>query len=167
MSNLSIQGHIVFSATSTQTWLASVHWNNLCSNYTQYKTTLTKEPYLTLLEKKHAINVCKFRTRNHRLPIMVGRHLGIDRAALQLCTLCSNKSIGDEHHFLFEFSVFQKEQMQFLEPRHMQYPIDRWLAGVFDTENAKQLTYNQTITVYWKDHGSILFNLSTPNPPAN
>ena len=69
---------------------------------------------------------------------MVGRHLGIDRAT-QLCTLFTNKSIGDEHHYLFECSFFHKEQMQFLEPRHMQVPIDRRMVGVFDTENVKQL----------------------------
>ena len=39
---------MVCKDTSTQTWLASVHENNLCSNYKQYKTTLTIEPYLTL-----------------------------------------------------------------------------------------------------------------------
>ena len=30
--------------------------------------------------------------------------------------------------------------MQFLELRHMQYPIDRRMTRVFETENAKQLT---------------------------
>ena len=130
---------MVCKDTSTQTWLASVHENNLCSNYKQYKTTLTIEPYLTLLEKKHAINICKFRTGNHRLPITVGRHLGIDRAA-RLCTLCTNKSIGDEDHYLFECRFFQNERMKFLEPRLMQHPIDGRMARMFDTENVKQLT---------------------------
>ena len=67
---------------------------------------------------------------------MVGRHLGKDRAA-GLCTLCTNKSIGDDHHYLFECGIFQKEQMQFLESRLMRYPIDRRMAKVLDAENAK------------------------------
>ena len=65
--------------------------------------------------------------------------LYIDRAA-RLCTLCTNKSIGDEHHYLFECSFFQKERMKFLEPRLMQHPIEGRMARVFDTEDVKQLT---------------------------
>ena len=55
-------------------------------------------------------------------------------------TLCTNKSIGDKHHYLFECSFFQNEQMKFLEPRFMQHPIDGRMARVFDTEDVKQLT---------------------------
>ena len=45
-----------------QTWLSRMCENSLWSNYKQSKTSLNLEPVLTLLEKKHAIIVCKFRT---------------------------------------------------------------------------------------------------------
>ncbi len=58
------------------------------------------ESCLTDLLKVSAKNLCKYRTRNHRLPIETGRYLRLERNRW-VCKLCGNGDLGDEHHYLF------------------------------------------------------------------
>ncbi len=52
-----------------------------------------------MLTKHLYINVVKFRTSNHKLPIETGRWNGIERSERK-CNLCNLKDIGDEFHYL-------------------------------------------------------------------
>ncbi len=47
-----------------QQWLTEIQNSSACDSYNIYKTILNLEPYLTTLEPKHAIPMCKFRAKN-------------------------------------------------------------------------------------------------------
>ncbi len=72
-----------------QQWLTEIQ-----NSYNIYKTTLNLEPYLTTLEPKHAIPMCKFRANNHWLPIVTGRYKNVDRSERH-CNLCTMDELGD------------------------------------------------------------------------
>ena len=63
------------------------------------------EDYFELLEHKKAIDFCRFRTPNHKLPIEQGRWDNIDRNN-QICFLC-NSDIGDEFHYILQCQYFK------------------------------------------------------------
>ncbi len=64
------------------------------------KGHLKLESYLTGLPKVSARYICKYRTRNHRLPIVTGRYLKLERNR-RVCNLCDNGDLGDKCHYLF------------------------------------------------------------------
>ncbi len=63
-----------------QQWLTEIQNSSAFDSYNIYKTTLNLEPYLTMLEPKYAIPMCKFRANNHQLTIVTGRYKNIDRS---------------------------------------------------------------------------------------
>jgi hypothetical protein len=54
----------------------------------------------------------RFRLGCHGLPVAVGRHEGIPRSA-RLCSRCSTRIVGDEHHLLFTCPVVEHVRRQF------------------------------------------------------
>jgi hypothetical protein len=66
------------------------------------------EDYFNLLEHSKAIDFCRFRTTNHKLPIEQGRWDNIDRNN-RICFLC-NSDIGDEFHYNLQCQFFKPSQ---------------------------------------------------------
>ncbi len=56
--------------------------------------------YLVRLPEQGRISLCRFRTGNHRLPIVTGRYNRTPREN-RCCTKCDENEIGDEYHVLF------------------------------------------------------------------
>ena len=77
-----------------------------------FKDELKFEKYLTILPDYLRIPFTKFRVSNHKLPIEIGRHLGIERQ-FRVCHLCG--VLGDEYHAIFECAYFQEKRDQFLD----------------------------------------------------
>lgn len=73
-----------------------------------YKKSFEFENYLTRLPKQCRISLCKLRTNNHRLPVVVGRYNGIPREE-KFCNKCSDHRVGDEYHVLLECSNQDKK----------------------------------------------------------
>lgn len=63
------------------------------------------EDYFELLEHKKAIDFCRFRTTNHKLPIEQGRWENGDRNN-RINFLC-NSDIGDEFHYILQCQYFK------------------------------------------------------------
>ena len=81
------------------------HWSQLSNvsissgnNCKLFKTTFECGQYFKLLPENLAKCFLAFRTRNHRLPVEVGRWTGIHLHE-RTCTFCNN-DIGDEYHYL-------------------------------------------------------------------
>ena len=53
-------------------------WSSKSTIYFSFKSTFSSEKYLTVLPKKSAINIFRFRTGNHGLPKETGRWDGTD-----------------------------------------------------------------------------------------
>ena len=62
---------------SKQNLLSDINNNTQCSIYRIIKTDLQLEPYLTRLDNRSRIILCKFRCRNHKLPCVTVRFSNI------------------------------------------------------------------------------------------
>ena len=104
-----------------QKWRSEINSTNKALFYRSFKQEFKFEPYLDILPTRLRIRLTRFRTSNHRLPIETGRwrkRLRGDR----ICPHCSNNSIGDEFHNLFECRYFSKSRRTLIEPRFYTNP---------------------------------------------
>ena len=92
-----------------------------------------------MLEPKLAIPLCKFRTNNHKLPIVTGRYNNINRAERK-CTLCTNEELGDECHYLFTCDFFQAELSQYIWEELTANADSHTIYILFNSNNLQELT---------------------------
>jgi hypothetical protein len=85
----------------TQEWNSIIYHSPKCIKYILVKESLILESYLTILPRKYAILLCKFRCNNIRSSIESGRWKNTPR---NLCfySLCNQNNVGDEYHYIFE-----------------------------------------------------------------
>ena len=100
-----------------QHWFTETENSSACHTYNIFKNIFRLEPYLLSLEPKYAIPICKFRTNNHRLPIVVGRYNNINKADRK-CELCREDVIGDEYHYLLKCRFFNSQRDLYIHPRY-------------------------------------------------
>jgi len=105
---------------------------------------LTMEPYLTSLEPRHSRVLTKFRTGNHRLPIITGRYENIDRQD-RLCTKCQEGKVGSEYHYLLECSFFTQERENFIGE---EFTIDPESNTMKELLNSKDETVLQNLAKF-------------------
>ena len=86
-----------------------------------FKSTFSFEKYLTVLPKKLAINIFRFRTGNHRLPIETGRWDGTDLHDRK-CTQCHLNEVVDEFQYLFVCPQYQNIRKQLLSKYYINRP---------------------------------------------
>ena len=83
-----------------QKWYSDALNSSRGEFYLSFKKEFKFEPYLTKLNQKSVVWVCKFRTCNIKTPFEVGRWYNVPRDQ-RSCKLCT-QGIGDEYHYLFE-----------------------------------------------------------------
>ena len=71
-----------------------------------YKDAHCYENYLSNLNSKSRLVLCKFRLSNHKLPLERGRYSNIERER-RFCQLFNENMIGDEFHFILECPALQ------------------------------------------------------------
>ena len=86
--------------TSVQNLRSDITESGHCQTYRTLKCYMEFEPYLTLLDKKCAILLCKFYAGNNKLPIVTGRHKNTPRNE-RFCLLCPDRKLRDEYHYIF------------------------------------------------------------------
>jgi len=59
------------------------------------------------------MNMLRFRSSNHNLPIETGRYINVERKD-RICQLCTSHDIGDEYHYLFICSNFKEDRDNFI-----------------------------------------------------
>jgi hypothetical protein len=82
-----------------QKWLTDITNSTKCSTYRLFKKSFEFEKYLVQLPYPRYIEMCKFRTTNHKLPIELGRYRNVPRPDRH-CTTCNQRTLGDEFHFI-------------------------------------------------------------------
>lgn len=93
-----------------QNWNHALHNSSKgATNYSIYKTSICFEKYFNLLNKKYFLQLVKFRTGSHYLPVEVGRWENIDISERK-CYLCNKNDIGDEMHYLLICPFFCTRQ---------------------------------------------------------
>jgi hypothetical protein len=91
------------------------------------------------LNTKEAIALCKFRASNHKLPIVTGRFDKIKKED-RTCPLCSLNEVGDESHYTFQCSYFDKERHTFLKPYYWNHKEPVMGHLLFQSEDTNELS---------------------------
>ena len=121
-----------------QNWQEEVMSNSQCSNYRVLKKCHELENHITDLEPMHVVNLGKFRTRTHHLPVTNQRFH--DASANINCTLCQNGEVGDECHYLFKCDYFAEEQNSLMPPYCKTDPAEECFKAIFRVEEKESLT---------------------------
>ena len=124
---------------SVQNWRAEVESCGWCRCYKLMKSDRKLEKYLVDLNTKEAIALCKFRASNHKLPIVTGRFDKIKKED-RTCPLCSLNEVGDEFHYTFQCSYFNKERRTFLRPYYWNHKEPVMSHLLFQSEDTKELS---------------------------
>ena len=104
-----------------QEWASKLNNSTKGRNYSIFKDNTDLENYFILLPKHLYLNMVKFRTCNHKLPVETGRWNGIDYAD-RICRLCDKQTIGDEFHYILECSFFQSVRQRLIPQRYYTRP---------------------------------------------
>ncbi len=120
-----------------QQWASEIHNNSCCVNYRIFKENLVFEKYLTQLDFKYRIILCRFRCGNNRLPSNSRRFIN-DNPDM-LCNLCNSNSIGDEFHYLFICDAFQSIRPLYLKKYYICNPNTYKMAQLFKVSSIPSL----------------------------
>ena len=121
-----------------QTWSGGVYSSGACLNYRLFKKTFGYEKYLNILPDNAKYLFCKFRTGNHKLAIVKGRHQNVPKNE-RICNICKQNVLGDEYHFIFE-CVKLVELRNICLPKHFRIkPNQIKFKQLFETEELKLL----------------------------
>jgi hypothetical protein len=61
------------------------------------------EVYFAILDSENVVELCRFRTSNHKLPIEIGRWNNTNRSN-RICTHCNKNELGDEQRTVIYIS---------------------------------------------------------------
>ena len=67
------------------------------------------EVYFDILDNKNVVELCRFRTANHILPIEIGRWNNTNRIN-RMCTHCNKNELGDEFHYILDYPFFEQDR---------------------------------------------------------
>ena len=101
-------------------WKSQVDSNLSCYIYRLFKQKFGFEDYLIHAPAKFRKYLIKFRTRNHRLPIEIGRLRRTPRENRKF-HLC-NTDTGDEFHYLLVCKELNNLRRQFIEANFIRHP---------------------------------------------
>jgi len=80
------------------------------------------EVYFAILDSKHVVELCRFRTSNHKLPIEIGRWNNTNRNN-RMCTHCTKNELGDECHYILDSSFFEQDRNIYIPKYYYSRPI--------------------------------------------
>ncbi|MCW4343991.1 MAG: reverse transcriptase family protein [Candidatus Thiodiazotropha endolucinida] len=95
-----------------QEWLALSDTSSSSMNYRLIKNDFERSRYFQLLPDFLSKKMLAFRTRNHRLPVEVGRWTGTPLQERK-CEHC-NADIGDEFHYVLRCDFFQNDRKKYV-----------------------------------------------------
>ena len=127
-------------------WTSDINNSPKCLNYKLYKQTFGFEKYFDILPYPKYFIFVKFRTCNHKLPIEIGRYTNIPRQE-RLCTLCDQRCIGDEFHYVLECSKLKSFRAKYLPSVYTIRPNVLKFANLLGSDNHRTLI---NLTIFLK-----------------
>lgn len=103
-----------------QNWFALIEVSSSSCIYRLLKTKFEQSRYLSIISAYYCKRFLSFRTRNHRLPVEVGRWRSIPLQN-RLCTYCTD-DIGDEFHFILVCKHFQEQRSKYIHTYYYRHP---------------------------------------------
>ena len=104
-----------------QKWRSDLNNSSKGVQFNSFKDTIELETYFKILPQNLYINMVRFRTGNHKMPIETGRWLNIELSNRK-CELCDKDTIGDEFHYLLECTFFQRDRERFVPLYYFRRP---------------------------------------------
>ena len=143
-------------------WWAQIENSGACDSYSIFKMELKIEPYLTLLEPRYHIPLCKFRTNNHRLPIVTGRYNNVNRIH-RICELCNTDDLGDEYHYLLKCNHFKSKREELLDVNYLENAHTLKMKQLMNSQNTSELIRLSKFITIILDHFK---NQTEPKSPV-
>ena len=125
----------------THKWHEDINTMSSCLTYRSIKPYIKREKYLMLPNGSDRINLCKFRCRNIKIPVVAlgYAYLNIDYEN-RICSICSLNVIGDEYHYILECPALQTHRSRYISEFYMRNPnMDKFVL-LFQSENVTTLT---------------------------
>ena len=114
-------------------------WQSSCIMYRTLKINLELERYLILLDCIDKINICRFRCRNIKIPIVTLGYTNRDTLyENRLCTICDMNEIGDESHYILRCPVFQSHRTRYISSYFIRNP-NIAITQLFQSSNVSEL----------------------------
>ena len=102
-----------------QDWLAISRTSSSSNNFRLVKTTFERSAYLHTIPDNMSKTLFAFRTRNHRLPVEVGRWISMPLNERK-CQHCND--LGDEFHYLLKCELFSDDRRKYIKPYYYKNP---------------------------------------------
>ena len=68
------------------------------------------------LDITERINLCKFRCRNSKIPVVVQGYAYLNiPCENRICTFCNQNEIGDEYHYVMRCHYFKNSREKYIE----------------------------------------------------
>ena len=104
------------------------------------------------LENVHRFRLSKFIIRVHHLPVTNNRFCPkkLERDPCTFCPLCNTNQIGDESHYLFDCSFFNRDRIRFL-PSNLTSCNSHKLAWekIFKMDSSQLINVSKFIKIIW------------------
>ena len=139
MTNLSSHVKSILRDQYLQEWRGEDSDPSKALNYFSFKSEHKLETYLISLPRNQYLNLFKFRTGNHKLPVEVGRWDDTDLNDRQ-CILCNADDIGDEYHYLLKCPIFHAQRQSHLKQYYIRRPNMLKFGELLKSENLSILT---------------------------
>ena len=109
-----------------QEWQSQVDTMSSCITYRSIKPCFKQEKYLMLPNIADRINICKFRCRNIKIPVVIHGYTNRNNPVIayedRICDLCDKNELGDEYHYILECPVFQNPRNRYLSDFYVRNP---------------------------------------------
>ena len=111
--------------------------NTSCSTYRIFKTCFGFENYLRVVPAKLRKFLIKIRTRNHKLPVDIGRwrRIPIDQRKCHLC----DSDIGDEFHYILACKKLKDLRKKYLDSCYLRGPNTLLFCKLMNSKNVLHL----------------------------
>ena len=124
-----------------QDWQGQVGTMNSCITYRHFKPYFNREKYLTLPNHYDRVNICKFRCRNIKIPVVT---LGYAHENVEYenrkCQICDMNEPGDEYHYILKCPVFQNQRNRYISEFYTENPNLEKFCLLFQSSNTTVLS---------------------------
>ena len=128
----------------TQEWQSQVNTMRSCTIYRSIKPYFKQEKYLMLPNIADRINICKFRCRNTKIPVVVrgytNRNIPVTAYEDRICDICDKNELGDEYHYILECPAFQNPRNRYLSEFYTRNPNMEKFVLLFQSSNVTVLS---------------------------
>ena len=120
-----------------QKWHSDLDQTSTSNFYKIIKTKFGRSDFITHLPNHLSKGLFQFKSRNHKLPIEVGRWNGIPSNE-RLCPNC--RELGDEYHYILTCPIFTKYRRNYIKTFYYRRPNIEKLRDLFNTEISTDIT---------------------------